>query len=338
MVVRQRVLDLVGHGQLGVAQHARLPQLGDAGSHQLGVVVERALRPEIGALGQQLGDGALRVEDALALHLGRVGRQHRRDERAVQRGGDVGGAVIGVVQALEGHRQRAVLQVALALVVRAPAHVLPILGDVGQVREVAERADHAHRLVGRQVLQQPVEHPPGARILVDAVGHRQLAHALDQLEGRQSFLFPDDLAQQPPEQPDVLDQRPILVGCRGRRLGRCTLPGRLGGRAGGGGAGHREGPFHVTELPIAKCSRRPRRREEAMATHAACARLRQQARTEPPLGRQASAGSSRANARACGGRARRPQRGIRSTPALSQGFIGAARAATPLAGDDGVAG
>ena len=44
----------------------------------------------------------------------------------------------------------------------APAHVVAVLGDVGQVREVAEGADHADRLVARQVLQQPVERAAGA--------------------------------------------------------------------------------------------------------------------------------------------------------------------------------
>ncbi len=66
-------------------------------------------------------------------------------------------------QPLEGHRQRAFLQVALALVVLAPAHVVAVLGDVGQVREVAEGADHADGLVARQVLQQPVERAAGLR-------------------------------------------------------------------------------------------------------------------------------------------------------------------------------
>ena len=50
----------------------------------------------------------------------------------------------------------------------APAHVVAVLGDVGQVREVAERADHAHRLVAGQVLQQPVEHAPGAGVASSA--------------------------------------------------------------------------------------------------------------------------------------------------------------------------
>ena len=38
-VVGERVVDLVGHGQLGVAQHAGLPKLGHAGADQGFVLV-----------------------------------------------------------------------------------------------------------------------------------------------------------------------------------------------------------------------------------------------------------------------------------------------------------
>ena len=84
-----------------------------------------------------------------------------------------------------------------ALVVLAPAHVVAVFGNVGQMREVAEGADHAHRLVGRQVLQKPVKHPPGAGVLLQPVGHRQLAHPLDQLEGVLALLFAYHLAEDP---------------------------------------------------------------------------------------------------------------------------------------------
>ena len=153
VVVRQRVLDLVADAELGGAQHARLPELGDAGANHRLVIGAVALGGQGLALFHQLGDGALGIEDALALHFGRVGREHRRDVGMGQRLGDVATADAGLGQALERHRERAFLQMALPLVVIAAAHVVPVLGDVGQVREVAERADHAHRLVAAQVLQ-----------------------------------------------------------------------------------------------------------------------------------------------------------------------------------------
>jgi hypothetical protein len=75
----------------------------------------RALgRAQVVAFAHQRGDGAFGVQDALALHLGGVGGEHRRDVGVLQGLRDVGGAVVGAVQAFEGQRQRAFLQVALA--------------------------------------------------------------------------------------------------------------------------------------------------------------------------------------------------------------------------------
>jgi len=174
----QRVFDLVGHRQPGGAQHARLPQLGDAGADGLlvGPPLGAAVQPV--ARGDEAGDRALGVEDALALHLGRMRGQHRADVGLLQRLGDRLGVVAGLAQLLQAARQRPLLAVAQALVVQAAAHVVAVLGEVGQVREVAEGADHAHRLVARQALQQAVEFAPGLVVALEAVGHRQLAHAL----------------------------------------------------------------------------------------------------------------------------------------------------------------
>ena len=146
-VEAQRVLDLVGHRQPGGAQHARLPQLGDAGADQRLVLGQFPLAAQAVARAHQLGDRTLGVEDALALHLGRVRGQHRRDVGPLQHRGDVRCTMPGALQALEAHRQRAFLQVTGVFVHAAPAHMVPVLGDVGQVREVAEGADHADRLV-----------------------------------------------------------------------------------------------------------------------------------------------------------------------------------------------
>jgi hypothetical protein len=55
-------------------QHARLPQLRDAGAQQRLVVGRRALGGQAVALAHQFGHGPLGVEDALALHLGRGAR------------------------------------------------------------------------------------------------------------------------------------------------------------------------------------------------------------------------------------------------------------------------
>jgi hypothetical protein len=171
LVVRQGVLDLVGHRQLGSAQHARLPQLRHPRAQQGFVVSAVAFGVQVVAMANQFGDGPLGIEDALSLDLGRVRGQHRGDVGLRQHLGDLAGADVGARQALEGHRQRAFLQMPLGLVMLAAAHMVAILGDVGQVAEIAEGANHAHRLVAGEVLQQAVEHAAGRGVLLQAVGH-----------------------------------------------------------------------------------------------------------------------------------------------------------------------
>ncbi len=119
--------------------------------------------------------------------------------------------------------------VAVTLVVFATAYVVTVFGNVGQVREVAEGADHADGLVTGEILQQPVQRLAGPGVLLEPEGDRELAHFLDQLEGFLAFLFADDVAKQPPEQTDVFHQRTVLgggvaliarQGCRGCRGAR----------------------------------------------------------------------------------------------------------------------
>ena len=64
-----------------------------------------------------------------------------------QRRGDRRRRDAGAVQALEGHAPASLPAGRRRFVTRAAAHVVAVFGDVGQVREVAEGADHADRLV-----------------------------------------------------------------------------------------------------------------------------------------------------------------------------------------------
>ena len=121
------------------------------------------------ARAHQLGDGALGVEDALALHLGRVRGEHRRDVGAAPASATISvGADAGPRRRSKVIASEPSCRCPCALVMLAPADVVAVLGEVGQVGEVAEGADHAHRLVAREVLQQPVERAAGARVASSA--------------------------------------------------------------------------------------------------------------------------------------------------------------------------
>ena len=93
----------------------------------------------------------------------------------------------------------------------APAQVVPVLGDVGQVREVAEGADHADGVLAAQAREQPVEVAPGALVALQPVGDRELADPLDELVRCVAFLLADHVAEDAPEQTDVVDQRLVLL-------------------------------------------------------------------------------------------------------------------------------
>ena len=246
LVVAERVVDLVGDAQLGGAQQAGLPQLRDAGAQRGLVLGALGLVVQAVAPADQLGHRALGVQHALALHLGRVRGQHRRQIGVLQHLGDLGGAHAAPRQLLEARGQRAVLLLAGELPVLAHAHVVAVLGQVGEMREVAEGAHHRHRLLDRQVLQQPVERAAGLCVALEPVGHRQLADALDQLEGRRALLLADHVAEDAAEQPNVLDHRAVDVvsvgaraglGGHGGRDGRAAGPAGSGGRRGGGRRG-----------------------------------------------------------------------------------------------------
>ncbi|MNT45886.1 hypothetical protein D3C72_1824960 [compost metagenome] len=103
----------------------------------------------------------------------------------------------------------------------AAAVVVLVLRNIGQVREIAERAHHLVGLVARQALEQAVQLSAGGTVVLAAEAHRGLADGLDHLEGGVAFLFTQAFAQQAAQEADVLAQRHVLVG----------------GAAGGGGDG-----------------------------------------------------------------------------------------------------
>jgi len=95
------------------------------------------------------------------------------------------------------------------------AVVVQIFGDVGQLREVAERTYHGQRLGGRQRIEHLLQLLAVAVVLRLAEIHRCAAHALDQLEGLFALLLAQGVAEDAAEQPDVFAQRYILAGDTG---------------------------------------------------------------------------------------------------------------------------
>ncbi len=146
------------------------------------------------------------------MHLGGVGGEHRRHQRTVEERDQA----CSIGHAAVEHRLQRVRQAALArgrarhqVRARAPDVVL-VLGDVGQVREVAEGAHDLDRLVARQRIEDVLELAPGRNVVVAAKAHRVLADLFDAVEGRIALLLAHGVAQDTPEQADVLAQWVVL--------------------------------------------------------------------------------------------------------------------------------
>ena len=107
-----------------------------------------------------------------------------------------------------------------ALVDGAAADVVPVLGQIGQVREISEGADHAHGAVTRQALEQSLECLVSLVVGIAAEGHRQFADLLDQFVSLGTFLGADHVAQDAAEQTDVFDQRFFVVAALAFGAGR----------------------------------------------------------------------------------------------------------------------
>ena len=220
LVIAQCVFDFVGHRQFGEAQQARLPQLHHART-DLGLVGcefarrQRVLgqgpRLDFVALCHQPGDVALGVQDAFALHFGGVGGEHRRHITARQRLRHCLGADAGPAQARQRHLDAAFLGVAGPFMDGAAPDVVAVLGQVGQVAEIGEGADDAHRLSARKRLEQAFQRLVCFVVRIAPERHRQLADALDQFVGLEAFLLADHVAQNAAQQADVIHQRTFVV-------------------------------------------------------------------------------------------------------------------------------
>jgi hypothetical protein len=86
-----------------------------------------------------------------------------------------------------------------------------VLGDVGEMREIAERAHHLDRAVVRQAVEGGLELAARRGIALAAECDRDLADALDRGKRRLALLLADGVAEHPPDQADIVSQRPLSV-------------------------------------------------------------------------------------------------------------------------------
>jgi hypothetical protein len=124
-----------------------------------------------------------------------VGGEHRGYERLAERFGNAFGGVTTGAQAGEGGIQAAVLHIAPQLVDGAAADVVAVFGQVGQMAEIRESADHADGLLVTQRFEQLFQRVVGGFVGIAAKGHTELADLLHQLVGGRTFLLANHIAQ-----------------------------------------------------------------------------------------------------------------------------------------------
>ena len=235
LVIAQRVFNLIGHRELGIAQQARLPELHHAGTQlqligveffgcqgiftAMGVVAAgQAAHFDVVPRRQQLGNVALRIQNAFALHFGGMRRQHGGYMAFGQGLGDGFGRDARPAQAGQSHLNAAFLRVSGALMDGTAANMVPVFRQIGQMAEIGESADDADRLVARQTFEQLFEGFVRRVVFVPPKRNRQFADFLNQIKRGCAFLLPNHVAQYAAQQADIFHQRPLIQLLFGERL------------------------------------------------------------------------------------------------------------------------
>ncbi len=92
----------------------------------------------------------------------------------------------------------------------AAAVVMQVFGDIGELGKEAERPHHRNGRVVVEAAENRLQRLLGIGIAVAMESDRSLADVLDQLEAPVPQLLAQRIAEQAPEQTDVLAQRPVF--------------------------------------------------------------------------------------------------------------------------------
>jgi hypothetical protein len=98
-----------------------------------------------------------------------------------------------------------------------PPDVVPVFGDVGEQREITEGADHGDRLGRRQPIEECRQPLARLDVLEAPARHRELPDRLDAVESRRPLVGPQRVAEDAPEEADVLAELGVLGGGGVRR-------------------------------------------------------------------------------------------------------------------------
>ncbi len=216
LIEREAVVDLVDDAQAREAQRGRLPERQHQPVELAVETLKRLARPHGGlARLEQRCDRRLALEDALALDLGRMRREHRAHARVLQEFTQLAPVQAGSVDAREGMHGTALLRwIPREAVGPAAAILVHVLGDVREQREIAERAHDGERLRDAEAVEQRVQFgEDGGGLLRGGAmkAHRCLPDRLHAVESGGAGLLAQHTAQRAAEEPRVFPQRQVLL-------------------------------------------------------------------------------------------------------------------------------
>ena len=111
------------------------------------------------------------------------------------------------------------------------ANVVLVLGDVGEMREIAVGAHDRERLVGAEAVERRLELAARADLVVAMEADRGLADLLDELVDLLALLLAHRVAEDAAEQADVVAQRDVLLAVIRRAMRHALGRGVEGHRA-----------------------------------------------------------------------------------------------------------
>ena len=243
VIVGEAVQHLVDDLELGLAQEIGAPEDEDRASQLLLIGGELSWIDGAVALVEQIGDLQFAQPRALPPDFGRMGGEHRAHQRVIEELGERFRLDAHLAGALKRIRERTGAGRGAGDRMGAVAtDVMLIFGDVGEMREIAVGARDRERLVSVEAVERRLELAPRAYLVVAMEANRGLPDLLDQFENLFTLLLAHGVAEDSPEQTDVLAQRNVLLG---------SVRGAKGKFLDLGGAGHWAHPLRQRDFDAA---------------------------------------------------------------------------------------
>ena len=195
------------HAQLRQTQQRRLPEHRDLdGELRVDIVAAAAVVGETAALVEELGDLVEHLEDGLAPDLGRMGRDDRAHLESADHLGEEGLVDAVLAEPLDrGGKTARSSGVAHRPMVPSPTLDVDVLRGVGEQRQPVERAQDGQLLVDGPLAEGLAEVGHGAGRRAPPLDGDP-SDAFDQLQRVVTIGGADGIAEQPPEEADVVAQ------------------------------------------------------------------------------------------------------------------------------------